>query len=86
MGDVIFLCRATLRQLIQVAKGNYKAVKVSTQSSCGLYDPGMGGGSLLGIELVKDVIIPKTLFGILIPQPALLEIFMDCGMKISMVI
>jgi hypothetical protein len=61
MGDVIFLCRATLRQLIQVAKGNYKAVKVSTQSSCGLYDPGMGGGSLLGIELVKDVIIPKDI-------------------------
>jgi hypothetical protein len=62
MGTLTFLVKVKLSEAIKIqsainnGQGGY--IVVGKTASCGLYDPCNGGGSLLGVELEKDVRIP----------------------------
>lgn len=57
LNSLVFLCTATLNQLIDQNK-NKLPITVSKNATCGLVDFWSGGGSVLGINLQKPVTIP----------------------------
>ena len=57
LNSIVFLCTATLNQLID-QKENKLPITVSKNATCGLVDLWSGGGSVLGINLQKPVTIP----------------------------
>ena len=66
MNILVFAKHFTLEELIEL-KENPKPLKLSKNISCGLFDPFNGGGSLLEIELEKDIVVdPKWIEGIYI--------------------
>lgn len=59
MNALVFLGKLTLGQLLDV--DNNSSVVVNKSAMCGLVDTWAGGGSLLGIELEKDVVVPSNI-------------------------
>jgi len=58
MNALTFFIKATLKEAIEL-KGIEKDIIIPKYINCGLVDFWNGGGSLLEIELEKDVVIPK---------------------------
>ena len=57
MNSVVFLGKCELDDLLDY-DNNKDSIKVKKDAMCGLVDTWAGGGSLLGIELEKDVTVP----------------------------
>lgn len=73
MNVVAFLTRMTLRDLLDIntkLKEQTKPRKITVTKSimCGLYDPFLGGGSVLEVELEKDVEIPFKIIRSCLPD------------------
>ena len=60
MNALTFFVKMTLEELIEY-KENKMDIVLSKNTSCGLYDAWNGAGSMLEIELEKDVVIPAEL-------------------------
>jgi len=58
MNALTFFIKTTLKEAIEL-KGELKDITIPKHINCGLVDFWNGAGSLLEIELEKDVIIPK---------------------------
>lgn len=58
MNMLTFLCKATLGDLLNWAS-NKSDIRVPKSIMCGLFDSWNGSGSVLEIELEKDIVIPK---------------------------
>ncbi len=68
MNALTFLVKMTLQDLLHVnetlralgehKENNTETIVISKDTPVGLYDPWNGGGSLFGIELEKDVVLP----------------------------
>ena len=63
MNALTFFARMGLGELIDLME-NKRDITVKSDVSCGLYDPWNGAGSILEIELVSDIILPKELYDI----------------------
>lgn len=59
MNALVLLGKCTLGQLLDI--DNNTSVVVNKDAVCGLVDTWAGGGSLLGIELEKDVVVPSNI-------------------------
>lgn len=69
MSCLCFLVTMTLGQIIE-CKQNPKAITVPKTTMCGLYDPWYGGGSLLEIDLPKELTIPTEMVWLICPDGA----------------
>ena len=58
MNMLTFLCKATLGDLLNWAS-NKSDIRVPKSIMCGLFDSWNGSGSVLEIQLEKDIVIPK---------------------------
>lgn len=58
MNALAFFVKMTLKEFIDL-KENPRKIILPANTSCGLYDPWNGAGSVLEIELDKEVVIPK---------------------------
>jgi|LSQX01.2.fsa_nt_gb hypothetical protein len=62
MNRLEFFIRMPLLDVIKIKEGDIKEdFIIPKKTSCGLVDHWMGAGSILGIELEKDVVIPKDM-------------------------
>jgi hypothetical protein len=63
MGMLTFLLKLTLRELLEFhSKGREKKIlTIEPGTTCGLFNPYSGGGSMLGIQLAKPVRISEDL-------------------------
>lgn len=61
VGMLTFCVNANLLDILEIKEKN--KIIVSKDTICGLFDPFGGGGSVLEIELIKDVVIPKENIG-----------------------
>ena len=57
MNALTFFVRMTLRDFITLADSEDDLI-LSKDTACGLYDPWQGAGSVLGINLERDVVLP----------------------------
>lgn len=75
MGALTFCVSMTLKELIDVnEKINNKesfSLTIDKSAECGLYDLWSGGGSVLEIELDKDVVIPSNMLNRVCPDKSL---------------
>lgn len=58
MNALAFFVKMTLKQFIELRE-NPINIKLSKDTSCGLYDCWNGSGGTLELELENDVVIPK---------------------------
>lgn len=61
LNAVCFLCKATLRQLLEFKPTD--TITISKCYMCGLFDPINGGGSVLDVNIEKPVVIPGNIVG-----------------------
>ena len=61
LNAVCFLCKATLRQLLEFKPTD--TITISKCYMCGLFDPINGGGSVLDVDIEKPVVIPGNIVG-----------------------
>lgn len=59
MRTFTFLATITVEDYFRMKSGDYKAIKFNKDVMCGLYNPWNGSGSLLEVELEKDVTVQK---------------------------
>lgn len=60
MNVLVFATTFTLEELLHLSTdGKKEPLKISKTTSCGLFDPFNGGGSVLEIELEKDIVIDR---------------------------
>lgn len=60
MNTLVFATTFTLEELLRLhTDDKNEPLKISKTTSCGLFDPFNGGGSVLEIELEKDIVIDR---------------------------
>lgn len=59
-GCFAFLVTSTLREIIQIAAGDYSSIFVPADVMCGIFEPFTGGGSVLDVQLNTGITIPKN--------------------------
>lgn len=59
LNALTFFIGMELGEFIKQEKKGFGSIKISKETNCGLFDPWTGAGSLLDIELEKDLVIPK---------------------------
>lgn len=73
IATLVFLTRMSVGELIKVqeaVKSGSGSITLDKSTMCGLFDPYYGGGSVLEIELVKDVTIPFSIIWDIAPDGA----------------
>lgn len=60
MNTLSFFVKMTLKEFIDFSDSN-NSITLKSNTSCGLYDCWNGAGSVLGIDLERDVVIPAEL-------------------------
>lgn len=58
-GALVFFCTMSLHDAIAIKEGSYDSITLPAGVEAGLINRWEGGGSLLGLEIQKNVIIPK---------------------------
>lgn len=56
---LVFLAKVTVADYFKIIEGRYKSISIKKDVMCGLYDYYAGGGSVLELDLQKDVKISK---------------------------
>lgn len=59
IGALTFFCSMSLQEAIAIKEGRYDSITLPAGVEAGLIDRFNGGGSLLGLEIQKQVVIPK---------------------------
>jgi len=57
---ITFLGTCTTKQFTNIFFGQQKTLTISKNCMCGLFNPVHGSGSVLGIDLVKDIKVPSS--------------------------